>query len=55
MGMIGGATGALVGRLTAGHADEITESAAPADAATEALDEAIEAASDSAMFDAGTD
>jgi argininosuccinate synthase len=55
LGLIGGATGALVGRITAGHADEITESASPTDAATEALEEAIEAASDSAMYDAGTD
>jgi argininosuccinate synthase len=55
LGLIGGATGALVGRITAGEADEITESASTADAATEALDEAIEAASDSVMFDAGTD
>ncbi len=55
LGLIGGATGALVGRITAGHADEITEPASPPDAATEALEEAIEAASDSAMFDAGTD
>ena len=55
LGLIGGATGALVGRITAGQADEITESASPTDAATEALEDAIEAASDSAMFDAGTD
>ncbi len=55
LGLIGGATGALVGRITAGEADEITESAAPVDAETEALDGAIEAASDSAMYDAGTD
>ncbi len=55
LGLIGGATGALVGRITAGHADEITESAAPTDAAAEALEDAIEAASDSAMYDAGTD
>ncbi|MCR2808265.1 MULTISPECIES: argininosuccinate synthase [unclassified Microbacterium] len=55
LGMIGGATGALVGRITSGEADEITESAAPADAETEALEEAIEAASESVMYDAGTD
>jgi argininosuccinate synthase len=55
LGLIGGATGALVGRITSGEADEITESASPADAAAEALDEAIEAASESAMYDAGTD
>ncbi|MCR2762708.1 argininosuccinate synthase [Microbacterium sp. zg.B48] len=55
LGMIGGATGALVGRITSGEADEITESAAPADAEAEALEEAIEAASESVMYDAGTD
>jgi argininosuccinate synthase len=55
LGLIGGATGALVGRVTAGEADEITESANSTDPRTEALDEAIEAASDSAMYDAGTD
>ncbi|MET0672399.1 MAG: argininosuccinate synthase [Microbacterium pygmaeum] len=55
LGLIGGATGDLVGRVTAGEADEITESATESDAAVEALEDAIEAASDSAMFDAGTD
>ena len=54
-GIIGGAAGDLVGRVTAGEADEITERAESQDAATEALDEAIEAASESAMYDAGTD
>ncbi|HWI31499.1 MAG TPA: argininosuccinate synthase [Microbacterium sp.] len=63
LGLIGGATGDLVGTVTPGEAGEITESATPTDAAADpstglsarALDDAIEAASDSAMFDAGTD
>jgi argininosuccinate synthase len=54
-GIIGGAAGDLVGRVTAGEADEITERAESQDAAAEALDEAIEAATESAMYDAGTD
>ncbi|MBD8023081.1 argininosuccinate synthase [Microbacterium gallinarum] len=54
-GIIGGAAGDLVGRVTAGEADEITGRAESQDAAAEALDEAIEAASESAMYDAGTD
>ena len=54
-GIIGGAAGELVGSIAAGESDEITGRAVAADAATEALDEAIEAASESAMFDAGTD
>ncbi|MGL4256573.1 argininosuccinate synthase [Microbacterium sp.] len=54
-GIIGGAAGDLVGRVTAGESDEITERAETQDAAAEALDEAIEAASESAMYDAGTD
>ncbi|MCW3492918.1 hypothetical protein [Microbacterium sp. SSM24] len=54
-GIIGGAAGELVGRVTAGESDEITERAVTPDAATEALDDAIEAASESAMYDAGTD
>ncbi|MFB8146193.1 argininosuccinate synthase [Microbacterium sp. NPDC056003] len=54
-GIIGGAAGDLVGRVTAGEADEITGRAESQDAAADALDEAIEAASESAMYDAGTD
>ncbi|MCH6230622.1 argininosuccinate synthase [Microbacterium sp. CFH 31415] len=54
-GIIGGAAGDLVGRVTAGEADEITGRVESQDAAAEALDEAIEAASESAMYDAGTD
>src|SRR5690606_5184010 len=54
-GIIGGAAGDLVGRVTAGEADEITGRAESQDAAADALDEAIEAASGSAMYDAGTD
>ena len=55
MGLIGGATGELVGRVTAGESGEITESAQQPDAETEALAEAVEAASESAMYDFGAD
>ncbi|MGC5172399.1 argininosuccinate synthase [Microbacterium sp. DT81.1] len=54
-GIIGGATAALVGSVTEGEALEILGSGAPQDADAEALEDAIEAASDSAMYDAGTD
>src|SRR6188474_1868983 len=46
MGLIGGATGALVGRVTAGEADEITDHAEPYDKAREALAEAVDEASE---------
>ena len=49
------ATGELVGRVTAGESGEITESAQQPDAETEALAEAVEAASESAMYDFGAD
>ena len=55
MGLIGGATGALVGRVTAGEADEITDHAEPYDEAREALAEAVDEASESAAFDFGSD
>jgi len=50
-GLIGGATGELVGRLEAGKADEILGGAGEGDA----LDRATDAASEGAAFDAGTD
>lgn len=54
-GLIGGATGELVGHLTQGAADEITERAEQYSAAQEQLAEATDAASEAAAFDAGTD
>ncbi|MCB1298378.1 MAG: hypothetical protein KDB08_05290, partial [Microthrixaceae bacterium] len=51
MGMIGGATGELVGKVTAGGADEILDSGTPMDAAAGALD----AANEASAFDSGTD
>ena len=51
MGLIGGATGELVGNVTAGGAEEILESGATLDAAADAID----AASESAAFESGTD
>lgn len=51
LGLVGGATGELVGRVTAGEAGDILASTSGDDE----IDDAIEAASDSAMFDAGTD
>ncbi|QEO10002.1 argininosuccinate synthase [Protaetiibacter larvae] len=50
-GLIGGATGELVGRLQAGEADAILGAVEAASAS----DEAIDAASESAAFDSGTD
>ncbi len=55
MGMIGGATAALVGNLKAGEADEITEHASPFDADRERLADAVDEASEAAAFDSGTD
>jgi argininosuccinate synthase len=55
LGLIGGATGALVGRVTAGEADDIIENAAPHDAERDALADAVEEASEGAAFDFGTD
>ena len=54
-GLIGGATGALVGRLERGEAGEITEPAEELSAAGEELAEATDAAAEGAAFDAGTD
>ena len=55
LGLIGGATGELVGRVTAGEAGEIISSAEGQDAESEALADAVEAASESAMYDFGAD
>ena len=55
LGLIGGATGELVGRVTAGEAGEIISSAEGRDAESEALADAVEAASESAMYDFGAD
>ena len=55
LGLIGGATAELVGELASGEAREITEHAEQADAADEALADAVEAASESAMYDFGAD
>jgi argininosuccinate synthase len=55
MGLIGGATGELVGALEQGAAGEITEHAAGYTAEREGLAEAMDEASESAAFDAGTD
>jgi len=52
-GLIGGATGALVGRLEQGAADEITEHAEGDTDAREELAEAVDEASESASFDFG--
>ncbi|MBN9202232.1 MAG: argininosuccinate synthase, partial [Microbacterium chocolatum] len=54
-GIIGGATGELVGTLSAGGAEEITGSATPVDARGEKLADAVDAASEAAAFDSGTD
>lgn len=55
LGLIGGATGELLGRVTAGESGEITASAEGQDASAEALADRVEAASESAMFDFGAD
>lgn len=55
LGLIGGAAGELVGRVTAGEAGEIISSAEGQDAESEALADAVEAASESAMYDFGAD
>lgn len=54
-GFIGGATGALVGRLERGEADEIIEPATTPTAASEELADATDAVTEGAAFDAGTD
>ncbi len=54
-GIIGGAAGDLVGRVTAGEADEITGHAEAFDAAAEELADAVDVASEGAAFDFGSD
>ena len=54
-GLIGGPTGELVGRVTAGEAEEITEHASARSADRTALAEAADRASESASFDFGAD
>lgn len=55
LGLIGGPTAELVGALEQGGAHDITLSAEPAGLGDEESASAIEAASESAAFDAGTD
>ncbi len=54
-GLIGGPTGELVGRLETGSAGEILGTVEVPSAADEALEEAIDVASEGAAFDLGTD
>ncbi len=54
-GLIGGATGELVGRLEAGAAEQILGTAEPATAADEALETALDEANEGSAFDLGTD
>ncbi|NYE18587.1 argininosuccinate synthase [Microbacterium immunditiarum] len=54
-GIIGGATGELVGRLHPGEAGEITEHAEAYSAEREELAEATDAANEASAFDLGTD
>ncbi|MDJ1114023.1 argininosuccinate synthase [Microbacterium dauci] len=55
LGLIGGATGELVGELERGGAAEITGHAMPFDASREELAEAFDEAGESASFDFGAD
>jgi argininosuccinate synthase len=54
-GLIGGATGDLVGRLESGEAEEILGGAVVTSDADDALGRATDAASEGAAFDSGTD
>ncbi|WOF23144.1 argininosuccinate synthase [Microbacterium betulae] len=54
-GIVGGATGELIGALERGEADEITGSVNPVSAAEEELADAFDEAGESAAFDSGTD
>jgi len=54
-GLIGGATGALVGALEAGEASRILSDVDPATAAEERLERATDELGEGAAFDAGTD
>ncbi|HTN56370.1 MAG TPA: argininosuccinate synthase [Microbacterium sp.] len=56
LGLVGGATGELVGRVTAGEASEITEAVEGSVSAPDGvLTDAVDAASEGAAFDSGTD
>ncbi|NIK36017.1 argininosuccinate synthase [Microbacterium endophyticum] len=55
LGLIGGATGELVGELERGGAEEITEHATNRSAEREELADAVDEASEAAAFDSGTD
>lgn len=56
LGLVGGATGELVGRVTAGESSEITGSVeGSVSAADENLADAVDTASEGAAFDSGTD
>ncbi len=56
LGLVGGATGELVGRVTAGESSEITESVQGSiSEADETLADAVDSASEGAAFDSGTD
>ncbi len=54
-GLIGGATGELVGQLTPGSAEDILDPAVAPNAAEQELERATDEASEGAAFDAGTD
>ncbi|TPX03580.1 argininosuccinate synthase, partial [Schumannella luteola] len=54
-GLIGGATGDLVGQLEAGAAAQILGAVEPSSAADDALDSAIDVANEGSAFDLGTD
>ena len=54
-GLVGGATGRLLGRIEQGEGTEITEHATPFTAEREEFAEARDAVNESAAFDAGTD
>ncbi len=55
MGLVGGATGELVGRVTAGESGEIAGAVEEPTVAAEELADAVDAASEGAAFDSGTD
>ncbi len=56
LGLVGGATGELVGRVTAGEAGEITGSVeGSVSEVDEKLADAVDTASEGAAFDFGTD
>jgi argininosuccinate synthase len=55
LGLIGGPTAELVGSLEAGHADEILGGVETVSASDEKIEAAVDAASEGAAFDSGTD